>query len=387
MTHKTFKILGVAETRQNSLRVVWFPDDAAEYFTHDEWLWSREFSKVKVGYTYQVSIRVNPAANKKIRRYIMSVNEHSEGMVVENLASTASETEVSEIPSTVVSKISFTDLLEKQVAAFNYYIRPEHIEMLNAATLLQEYAPAKPVKILVSGPSGYGKTTLGTVYAASRGMEVYRMNCATVRDPEEWFGFRAATEGSTHFVPSKFSEKVMAGNCVIILDEFNRIEPWLTNTLYPLLDDDAATEIYNERITVGPNVVFMMTINVGVQFSGTFVMDEALTNRVDLFAQVDVLPLHVENEILQRVTGIDKVTATKIISAATKIRGMEIIECSVRSTLRIAKLVKTGLEPRAAFQHVIVSRCAADAALGDDAKRQLIDVLNASVGVYEVTKF
>lgn len=266
----------------------------------------------------------------------------------------------------------------------HFYVSNENAEVFGAANKALKERPEVAFKILTIGDSGYGKTSMAQRYAEKTGMDCVRMNCASIRDPEEWFGFRIAEEGSTKFMPSNFIKSVTAGNCVVILDEFNRLEPWLTNTIYPMLDHDQKTEIYNEVFEVGHNVLWVATVNIGFQFSGTFTIDEALANRFDAVARVGDIPSTDEMLVLQTNCQINRSDADMIVTMANKIRKDKIVPCSIRSTLQIAKLVGSGLSVRSAFEHSVIT--AAKITANEATLKALVDLVNTDLGVYKPLK-
>lgn len=284
-------------------------------------------------------------------------------------------------------KSKIIDVIKNKIveAASHFYVSPAQGEVFKMARQMMLATPERPVRVLMMGPSGYGKTSLPRFFAESTGMNYYRMNCAAVRDPEEWYGYRTAKDGTTSFQPNEFIKMVTAGNCVIVLDEMNRIEPWLANTLYPLLDDDASTVIYDEYYKVGPNVIFVMTINLGYEYAGTFNIDVALTNRVDLFCDVGPLPADEETKLLHKRYGIDTDVARKIVVAAASVRSLKVVECSTRTTLMIARAVAAGSSIRAAFQHIVIMR--STGVNQDDTRKRLLDAINSVLGVHVPQKF
>lgn len=261
-----------------------------------------------------------------------------------------------------------------------YYISEEHKEVAEFSLAMLKINSARPVKILAYGESGYGKTTLAQHIAHISDMDCFRMNCATVRDPEEWFGQRSARAGTTYFEKSTFIQKVEAGNCVIILDEFNRMEPWVGNSLYPMMDDDAATTIMNEVVTVGPNVIFFATVNLGFEYSGTFSMDAAMSNRFNFFVEVGEYDQAVESTIVaKRFPNIKSAhTISQIVKTARAIRCLKLIGCTLRTIIQVAEAVDAGMSVRKAWQHVFVYRCPQDGAT--NVRKEIIDVINARCG-------
>lgn len=198
--------------------------------------------------------------------------------------------------------------------------------------------------ILVIGPSGNGKTSLGKSFAEKNGLGFIKVNCSVVRDPEEWFGTREAQSGTTLFVESAFTQAVKAGNHVILLDEINRLEPYLHNSLLPLLDETRRTEVHGDEIAVGPGTVFFCTMNLGVDFTGTFILDAALKNRMDITIAMGSLSFDREVALLVERTKIKESDAKRIVVLLEKIRDVvarnEIsVDVSHRSALKIAKLI------------------------------------------------
>lgn len=203
------------------------------------------------------------------------------------------------------------------------------------------------VNILLTGSSGNGKTSLAKSFADRNGLSFTKVNCSVVRDPEEWFGYREAVDGTTVFVETEFTKMVKAGNAVILLDELNRLEPYLHNSLMPLLDETRSTQVHGYDITCGPQTVFIATINLGADFTGTFVMDVALKNRMDITIAMAPLTFEKELELICKRTSIPTAAGTKLLKMLTKVRDAvaehEIsVDVSHRSALKIARLYVTG---------------------------------------------
>jgi nitric oxide reductase NorQ protein len=257
------------------------------------------------------------------------------------------------------------------------YFTDDAIRIFNAAVKM--VATGNPMNLLMVGPSGYGKTTMPKAIAKREGMNFLRVNCAAVRDPEEWFGYREAKEGSTVFVPTEFTNAVREGNAIIVLDEFNRVEPWLHNTLYPLLDDDKSTVVHGERITCGPNVLFVATINDGSQFTGTFTLDTAIVNRMDAILPVRPLPFAAEVTLIRNRMGCTGPVYENLVKMMGKVR--QVIEkhdinvdASTRSTLKIARLICAGMTPRQAIDYAFVN------AVPQENAKEVIDTISSFFG-------
>lgn len=238
------------------------------------------------------------------------------------------------------------------------YMRNTDYAMFDSMLQLTEVDTAN---VLLIGPSGCGKTSIPEAIAKQRGMKFLRMNCAVVRDPEEWFGYREAVDGSTVFQSTEFTTTVEEGNAIVVLDEFNRVEPWMHNTLLPLLDHGRATKVHGHEIKRGPNVLFVATVNRGSRFTGTFMLDAAVVNRFSATMYADYLEQPVEIKLLVARTSIDVRIADKIVRAITVLRKFAAeneldVDVSTRSSLKVASLASAKRLPLdLIFQFVVLN--------------------------------
>jgi nitric oxide reductase NorQ protein len=263
-----------------------------------------------------------------------------------------------------------------------HYISPEARLAFTTIYKMSQAKPERAVNLLMEGPSGYGKTTLPRLFAAMVGKNFLRYNCATVRDPEEWFGHREARAGSTIFIRSRFAHAIEKGNLVLVLDEFNRLEPWLHNTLYPLLDDDGKTVVHEEEFKIGPGVIVVATINSGYRYTGTFELDQALSNRFPIVLEVGAMPSVEEEHVLVERVGVSSKEALQIVKMANILRQSNII-CSTRTSLWTAEFVRAGMTIREALEYTVVRRIPVDSG-GVGLRKQAIDLINPQQGVFTV---
>jgi len=316
---------------------------------------NRKFKSFEYGNVVIATFRVSENG----RRYLLNVRPF----------------DADEVPAEVVMETP------RSLVAKGYYYP---LDVRRVFTVANDVAKAEGmVTVLMVGPSGYGKTLFGNKFAEMTGRHHVRINCAAIRDPEEWMGFREAVDGSTVFEPTEFSRAIQQGNTVIVLDEINRLEPWLHNTLFPLLDDDRCTVVHNKKFIVAPNTVFVLTLNQGMEFTGTFELDQAFVNRVWATVVVGPPPEDEEVQIIHDRIGTPKKQAREIVKIAGRLR--EIVErreaavdCSTRAALRIANLMKYGMEMRAAFYDVVET-----SAMDADIRKKLADVINSSIGTMD----
>ena len=258
----------------------------------------------------------------------------------------------------------------------NHWFDPEaRIAFAGAMELVKD---GGSVNIVMRGPSGYGKTSAFEAIASEMDMKYVRINCAVMTDTEQWFGYQEARNGETVFIPSNFTKALTEGNAVIVLDEGNRIEPWLWGSLFPILDHEKKTSVHMMDIEVGDNIIIGMTINEGSKFAGTFSIDAALMNRFDISLIVQPLPSEVERDILVKEYDISSSDAEKIVSVIHSIREQIVnddidVDASTRTSLKIARLVKTGMNMKQAFTFTISNFA------GQDEVRGIIDQINLSL--------
>jgi nitric oxide reductase NorQ protein len=200
-----------------------------------------------------------------------------------------------------------------------FHVPKDHKDCLD---VIEELAGDLPQNVILTGPQGCGKTELAIWYAAKYERPLIVMNCATIREPKDWFGYKDAKDGSVFWHKSDFVRAVTMGEAVVLLDEFNRLHSTLHNALYPLLDARRATfvEEIGEMVNVGKRTVFFATCNIGFNHTGTFQMDAAIEDRFSVRIESKFLPPEQEVEVIKSKTGIGLEDAKKLAKLAQNIR-------------------------------------------------------------------
>jgi Holliday junction resolvasome RuvABC ATP-dependent DNA helicase subunit len=200
------------------------------------------------------------------------------------------------------------------------YIISNSIE--NLFKILETSSKRSPQNVRLIGPHGCGKTELAIQFAARNKRPLLIMDCANLREARDWFGYKSAKDGTVFWNESQFVRAVEAGNHVILLDELNRANPNLLNTLMPILDDRRFTylEERGEKIVVGPGTVFFASMNEGASYTGTSTLDRAIRDRFPRHVELTYLGEKDETQLLQRRTGINKDIASRLVQTANKIR-------------------------------------------------------------------
>jgi nitric oxide reductase NorQ protein len=247
------------------------------------------------------------------------------------------------------------EFYEKKYPKVDVYVTSEQKELFRVIDTLA--TTSERVNVLFTGPSGSGKTLLAQHFAETTQRKLEVVDCASITDPTDWFGYFRATNGNVYFEQnSNFAGALNDGNCVILLDEINRLPASLLNPLFPILDFRGKTIIQNVVVEVGENIIFMATINEGYQYTGTFEIDVALRNRFDATVKTDFLPTDIEVGKILSTYDISIKEAETIVDVLQLLRKdfpSETFDPSTRSALNISKLVKAGLSLKDAFIFVI----------------------------------
>lgn len=226
------------------------------------------------------------------------------------LATTAeSETETTEsVAGVFVPKPDETYIIDEQVA--------------HLFKILQISRRNSPQNVRLVGPHGCGKTELAIQFAGRLGLPLLIMDCANLREARDWFGYKTAKDGTVYWHESQFVRAVAAGNHVILLDELNRANPHLLNTLMPLLDARRFTylEEKGDKIAVGPGTVFFASMNEGAGYTGTSALDRAIRDRFPRIIEMTYLGESDEINLLVRRVGVSEDIATRLVQMANKIR-------------------------------------------------------------------
>ena len=195
--------------------------------------------------------------------------------------------------------------------------------------------------IRLVGPSGCGKTSIGQWLAQKTDRPLLIMDCAVVREPRDWFGFRTISNGSIIWQDTQFVRTVEAGNAIIVLDEMNRAPSSVLNGIFSLTDHRRRAWIEERQsyVTVGPNTIFISTTNVGSRFVGASPIDEALRNRFTRVIEVTHLDVESETRLLARRVPLlppNAAEALASIGASTRSKDSNLDPFSTRELLAAA---------------------------------------------------
>lgn len=259
-----------------------------------------------------------------------------------------------------------------------FYVLPEVNTVLSSIVRKFQGGFNGAVNVLVKGESGTGKTSLAAKFAEKMNWGFHLLNCAVITEVSEIAGQRAIVNGQTTWEWSAVAKAIMAGNCVVVLDEINRAYPNALNGLFGLLDDNRMMWVGAEKLVVGPNVLFYATANIGSQFTGTFQADAALLNRFSYVFNMGSIPEAEEAKVLA-ANGAAVQDAKDIVRIATLIRGkLADVSCPIRTTKAVSSMVLDGLTQRQAWEFALTNH------VDGSAKKEVMDVLNQILGIFVV---
>ncbi len=216
--------------------------------------------------------------------------------------------------------------------------------------------------LLLTGPSGTGKTELVLLACKRLGLECRKYNMGTMSDPmSALLGVHRIKDGKSVFEPAQFLEDIQRPG-VVLLDEINRAPLNALNYLMSCLD--GTREMRNDYVSpvqtvkVHPECVFVATANIGAEFVGTNMLDPALSSRF-FRLQMEYPTVDDETAVLVSRYGIQKTDAINICKVAKDIRDSYVkgdlsTAVTVRQTLMAAKLVSCGYSALEALTQIFL---------------------------------
>lgn len=271
------------------------------------------------------------------------------------------EAEEAELKSKVLYQLkSNTDIVPMSIDKDGFYVNTDTFYLLVRNIF-------KCVNTMLTGPTGSGKTQVVQLICKQLGLPCSIYDMGAMHDPiSDLLGVHRLEEGKSVFDYAKFTQDVQKPG-VIVLDELSRCPATALNILFPVLDHRRTlpVEIAGSKdvreIAVHPDVCFISTCNIGIEYTGTSTLDKALMNRF-FPIEFTYLPTEIESCVLVKRCNIEKEDADLISSIAANLRRMaenaeSATPVSTRETLMIGDLVHDGWSTLDALKFVLLPLC------------------------------
>jgi len=196
-------------------------------------------------------------------------------------------------------------------------IDPDYVFSKTLLSTVLYAMETKGKHVLLSGPTGSGKTSVVEQVAARLNRPVYRMNFDGDITRAEFVGqmlLKTGPNGSVTDFQYGILPTAMQEGAVLILDEIDAGDPAVTMALQGPLDGAPLTLLETgEVIKAHPDFRVFATANTLGQgdetglYNGTQPQNYATLNRFKLIELVDYQPANIEKEIIRKKTGIQNV--------------------------------------------------------------------------------
>lgn len=260
----------------------------------------------------------------------------------------------------LIRKINRPDLSRIVTEIPGFYLDPQVLRMVQILLLAGKH-------VMLVGHKGTGKTELAQLLSAAWDCPFHLEDCGNLQHPGALFGSEAAKDGSTLWVPSAFftfMQRALAEPTqlfLLCLDELNRTSAKNSESFHglygPRRQTSFTTSEGTKTLVMPANVLTLATRNFGHQYTGTFALDAALSDRFVPF-QMLYITWEQERDLLMRKYGLHEVQATTIAKVARALRrgertGILSASPSPRRTDATALLVMSGIPVKTAIEFTL----------------------------------
>lgn len=242
-----------------------------------------------------------------------------------------------------------------------------------------ERAWRNQLPLLIKGPTGCGKTRFVAHMAAKLGVPLYTVACHDDLTAGDLIGRHLIVDGQTVWSDGPLTRAVREGG-ICYLDEVVEARKDTTVVLHPLADDRRILPIdrTGELLAAPPSFMLVVSYNPGYQ---NFLKGMKPSTRQRFISLAfDFPPAEQEIAILTGETGIDAMTAKRLVSIANAFRALRDHDleevASTRLLVYAAKLIKDGCEPTLACRTSLVETLTDD----PETAMALREVINATFG-------
>lgn len=151
----------------------------------------------------------------------------------------------------------------------------------------------KPVVLMLYGPSGVGKTESAKSISKTMGGELLRIQFSMMQTTEAYnYVF-----GAEHSKGSLAREMMARESNIILIDEFDKVNPAFYNAFYELFDEGRYVDT-NYDVNLG-QVVFLLTSNFGSEEEIKNVLGPAMFSRIGCCIKYEELSIEQKQTIVK----------------------------------------------------------------------------------------
>lgn len=197
---------------------------------------------------------------------------------------------------------------------------------------------SKPVVLMLYGPSGVGKTESAKSISKTMGGELLRVQFSMMQTTEA-YNYVFGAEHSK----SSFAKDMMARESnVILIDEFDKVNPAFYNAFYELFDEGKYVDT-NYNVALG-QAVFLCTCNFGNEQEIKQALGPAMFSRIGCCIEYQELSTDQKKAIIQ--SWYETILSTLEEDETEIIQGTDILEWFQKNAERYdnIRILKTKLE-------------------------------------------
>ena len=256
----------------------------------------------------------------------------------------------------VQNQVKTSETIKSFIQTDSVSLRPNDLVISDLKWKYLVRSVLRSKNIMMTGPSGTGKTLTAREVARVLDRPFYNINLGSTQDP------RATLIGNTHydknkgtfFSESSFIKAIKTEDCVILLDELSRAHPDAWNILMTALDGGQRYVRLDEAdgspvVEVAKGVTFIATANIGNEYTSTRVIDRAILDRF-VVIEMELLTESEETNLLTMLyPGLDVKSIKAIAQIAAHTREQSRMDSgkvtdivSTRVTVEMAGLMLDG---------------------------------------------
>jgi nitric oxide reductase NorQ protein len=258
-------------------------------------------------------------------------------------------------------------------------IPPPYYQASGNECELFERAWRNRLPLLIKGPTGCGKTRFVAHMAARLDLPLYTVACHDDLTAADLVGRHLIGDGQTVWCDGPLTRAVREGG-ICYLDEVVEARKDTTVVLHPLADDRRILPIERtgELLVAPPSFMLVVSYNPGYQ---NFLKGMKPSTRQRFIALAFDFPApEREQAILVGETGIDPITAKRLVSIAAAFRTLRDHDLEEAASTRLlvyaATLIKDGCDPLLACRATLVETLTDD----PDTSAALSEVIDATFG-------